>query len=110
MDRTPNQPVPEAQRSESAAAYAAAYDGPISLDLIPAKYKLLAILVVIALLVPVVMQPNLVSAAKVMMFYFMLAVGTICLSICVFQNYIVEKLRLAEDIADFAQDEATVET
>ena len=106
MEKTPDTQAAEIERSEAAAAYTAAYSGPISGDLIPAQYKLGAALVLIALAVPVFLQPNLVSAAKVLMFYFMLAVGSICLGIFFFQSWILDKLRLAEDIADMVQDEA----
>lgn len=109
MEKTPESHAKEVQSSEAAAAYAAAYSGPISADLIPTQYKVIAVLVVIALAIPVFLQPNLVSAAKVIMFYFMLAVGVISLSIFFFQGWILEKLRLAEDIADMVQDEATVQ-
>lgn len=109
MERTPNSQATDIQSSEAAAAYTAAYSGPISADLIPTRYKVIAVLVVIALAIPVFLQPNLVSAAKVMMFYFMLAVGVVSLSICFFQGWILEKLILAEDIADMVQDEATVQ-
>ncbi len=109
MERTPNSQATDIQSSEAAAAYTAAYSGPISADLIPTRYKVIAVLVVIALAIPVFLQPNLVSAAKVMMFYFMLAVGVVSLSICIFQGWILEKLILAEDIADMVQDEATVQ-
>ncbi len=109
MEINPNSQASDIQRSEAAAAYTAAYSGPITSDLIPAQYKVMAAVFVIALAVPVFLQPNLVSAAKVLMFYFMLVVGVICLSICIFQGWILEKLRLAEDIADMVQDEATVQ-
>ncbi|MCC7527662.1 MAG: hypothetical protein IT342_04010 [Candidatus Melainabacteria bacterium] len=109
MERTPNSQATDMRSSEAAAAYTAACSGPISADLIPTRYKVIAVLVVIALAIPVFLQPNLVSAAKVMMFYFMLAVGLISLSICIFQGWILEKLILAEDIADMVQDEATVQ-
>ncbi len=109
MERTPESHAQEVQSSEAAAAYTAAYRGPISADLIPTQYKVIAVLVVIALTIPVILQPNLVSAAKVIMFYFMLAVGVISLSIFFFQGWIMEKLTLAEDIADMVQDEATVQ-
>lgn len=109
MEKTPDTQAAEIQRSEAAAAYSAAYSGPISGDLIPAQYKVAAVLFVVALAVPVFMQPNLVSAAKVLMFYFMLSVGLLCLTIFFFQGWILEKLRLAEDIADMVQDEATVQ-
>lgn len=108
MEKTPNQPT-DVQANEVAATYTAAYSGPISADLIPVQYKVLAVLLVIAMAIPVFLQPNLVSAAKVLMFYFMLAVGSISLAICFFQGWILEKLRLAEDIADMVQDEATVQ-
>ncbi|MBX9948579.1 MAG: hypothetical protein K2Y39_05430 [Candidatus Obscuribacterales bacterium] len=109
MEKTPDTQAAEIQRSEAAAAYSAAYSGPISGDLIPTQYKVAAVLFVVALAVPVFMQPNLVSAAKVLMFYFMLSVGLLCLTIFFFQGWILEKLRLAEDIADMVQDEATVQ-
>lgn len=109
MERTPNSQATDMRSSEAAAAYTAACSGPISADLIPTRYKVIAVLVVIALAIPVFLQPNLVSAAKVMMFYFMLAVGLISLFICIFQGWILEKLILAEDIADMVQDEATVQ-
>jgi hypothetical protein len=109
MERTPESHAREVQSSEAAAAYAAAYSGPISADLIPTQYKVMAVLVVIALSIPVFLQPNLVSAAKVIMFYFMLAVAVISLAIFFFQGWILEKLILAEDIADMVQDEATVQ-
>ncbi|PZM80916.1 MAG: hypothetical protein DKT66_16905 [Candidatus Melainabacteria bacterium] len=109
MDKTPETQAADIQRSEAAAAYAAAYSGPISGELIPAQYKVGAVLALIALAVPVFMQPNLVSAAKVLMFYFMLCVGSFCLAVFFFQGWILEKLRLAEDIADMVQDEATVQ-
>jgi hypothetical protein len=109
MERTPNSQATDVQSSEAAAAYTAAYSGPISADLIPTRYKVIAVLVVIALAIPVFLQPNLVSAAKVIMFYFMLAVGVVSLSICIFQGWILEKLILAEDLADMVQDEATVQ-
>jgi len=109
MEKTPESHAKEVQRSEAAAAYTAAYSGPISMDLIPTQYKVIALLVVIVLAIPVILQPNLVSAAKVIMFYFMLAVAVISLSIFFFQGWILEKLVLAEDIADMVQDEATVQ-
>lgn len=109
MEKTPDTQAAEIQRSEAAAAYTAAYSGPISGDLIPAQYKVGAALFVIALAVPVFLQPNLVSVAKVLMFYFMLLVGSLCLAIFFFQGWILDKLRLAEDIADMVQDEATVQ-
>lgn len=109
MERNPDSQVAEIDGSQAAAAYTAAYSGPISSDLIPTQYKVIAALVVIALAVPVFLQPNLVSAAKVIMFYFMLVVGVISLTIFFFQGWILEKLMLAEDIADMVQDEATVQ-
>lgn len=113
MNSEPNSQLEETRRSEAAAAsasaYSDAYSGPVSAELIPVQYKLLAGLVVIALAVPIFMQPNLVSAAKVLMLYFMLAVSVVCLAVCVFQVWILEKLRLAEDIADMVQDEAMVQ-
>lgn len=109
MERNPDSQVAEIDSSQAAAAYTAAYSGPISADLIPTQYKVIAALIVIALAVPVFLQPNLVSAAKVIMFYFMLVVGVISLTIFFFQGWILEKLMLAEDIADMVQDEATVQ-
>ncbi|HNB21450.1 MAG TPA: hypothetical protein PKZ32_03490 [Candidatus Melainabacteria bacterium] len=111
MEKIPETQPAELQRNEAAAAYTAAYSGsgPISGELIPAHFKLGAVLVIIALAVPVFLQPNLVSVAKVLMFYFMLSVGSICLAIFFFQGWILDKLRLAEDIADMVQDEATVQ-
>ena len=109
MERTPDTQTADIQSSEAAAAYAAAYSGPISSCLIPLQYKVVGAAVVIAMAIPVFLQPNLVSAAKVIMFYFMLVVGVICLAICFFQGWILEKLRMAEDIADMVQDEATVQ-
>lgn len=109
MEITPESHAKDVQSSEAAAAYAAAYSGPISADLIPTQYKVMAVLLVVALAIPVILQPNLVSAAKVIMFYFMLAVGVVSLAIFFFQGWIMEKLILAEDIADMVQDEATVQ-
>ncbi len=86
MEKTPETQAADIQRSEAAAAYTAAYSGPISAELIPAQYKVGAVLVLIALAVPVIMQPNLVSAAKVLMFYFMLSVGSVCLVVFFFQG------------------------
>lgn len=109
MEKTPESHAKEVQSSEAAMAYTAAYSGPISADLIPVQYKVIAGLTVIALAIPVFLQPNLVSAAKVIIFYFMLAVAVISLAIFFFQGWILEKLVLAEDIADIVQDEATVQ-
>lgn len=109
MDNTPSTNERASDSSQAEAAYTAAYSGPISADLIPLQYKVVAGLIVIALAVPVFLQPNLVSAAKVLMFYFMLAVATICLSICFFRSWILDKLQMAEEIADMVQDEATVQ-
>lgn len=109
MDNTPSTNERASDSSQAEAAYTAAYSGPISADLIPMQYKVVAGLIVIALAVPVFLQPNLVSAAKVLMFYFMLAVATICLSICFFRSWILDKLQMAEEIADMVQDEATVQ-
>ncbi|MBA3859356.1 MAG: hypothetical protein C0507_20825 [Cyanobacteria bacterium PR.3.49] len=109
MDNTPSTNERASDSSQAEAAYTAAYSGPISADLIPMQYKVVAGLIVIALAVPVFLQPNLVSAAKVLMFYFMLAVATICLSICFFRSWILDKLQMAEEIADMVQDEATLQ-
>jgi hypothetical protein len=109
MERNPDSQVTEIDSSQAAAAYTAAYSGPISGDLIPTQYKVVAGLIVIALAIPIFLQPNLVSAAKVIMFYFMLVVAVISLTIFFFQGWILEKLMLAEDIADMVQDEATVQ-
>jgi hypothetical protein len=109
MENTPITRETETESSQAAAAYTAAYSGPISADLIPMQYKLIAGLIVIALAIPVFMQPNLVSAAKVLMFYFMLVVAVICLAICFFRSWILDKLQMAEEIADMVQDEATVQ-
>lgn len=109
MDNTPSTNERASDSSRAEAAYTAAYSGPISADLIPMQYKVVAGLIVIALAVPVFLQPNLVSAAKVLMFYFMLAVATICLSICFFRSWILDKLQMAEEIADMVQDEATLQ-
>lgn len=109
MDNTPSTNETGPDSNQAAAAYTAAYSGPISADLIPMQYKVIAGLIVIALAVPIFMQPNLVSAAKVLMFYFMLTVATICLTICFFRAWILDKLQLAEEIADMVQDEATVQ-
>jgi len=109
MNNTPSTNETTVDSNQAAAAYSAAYSGPISADLIPMQYKVIAALLVIALAVPVFLQPNLVSAAKVLMFYFMMVVGVICLTICVFRSWILDKLELAEEIADMVQDEATVQ-
>ncbi len=42
MERNPDSQVTEIDSSQAAAAYTAAYSGPISGDLIPTQYKVVA--------------------------------------------------------------------
>jgi len=101
---------PVASSEEAALAYTSSFDVPlISADLIPPQVKVVSVLLLISLAVPIFMQPNLVSAAKVIMIYVMVSFSAVALVIAFFRDWLFEKLVLVEDIADMVKEEASMQ-